>query len=84
MAKLKSMTIGHRVVSAGKKRKCYHDKKHAILKGQSCLEVREGIGWKGYCVECGIAMISDGSKALDELRDILTAHKENRNPPDAR
>jgi hypothetical protein len=75
--KLKSMTIAHRVVPAGKRRRCHHDKKHMILKGQTCLEVREGMGWKGYCVACGIAMASEGVRNLNDLRGVLVPHNGN-------
>jgi hypothetical protein len=76
VAKLKSVTIGHRVVPAGRKRKCYHDKKHQIVKGEFCLEVREHIGWKGYCIECGVAMVNEGAAKLDALRTLLNSHRQ--------
>jgi len=73
VAGYKSITIGHRSVLAGRKRSCHHDKKHTILKGDACLEVREGMGWKGYCIDCGIVMVDRGVADLTRVRQELVA-----------
>lgn len=67
MARHKSLVLGYQVVAAGKARKCYHDGKHAIRKGDTVIEVREGTRWKGYCVECGKAMVLIGKETLNEI-----------------
>jgi hypothetical protein len=71
MAKLKSLTVGHRVVAAGRRRKCYHNAAHSILKDEECLEVRVGMKWKGYCLECARRMVDDGLTALAQLQTRL-------------
>lgn len=72
MAKFKSITSA-RVVVAGRKRSCGHDKKHSVSKGEQCLEVPTGtMGWKGYCAACGIAMVDRGLVHLGELRRKLS------------
>jgi len=68
MSRVKSLTIRHRLVQAGRKRKCYHDQKHQIVKGDSCLEVRDGLGWKGYCLTCANAMVDSSARGLEALR----------------
>jgi hypothetical protein len=70
MAKFKSIISAH-VVVAGRKRLCHHDKKHPIKKGDRCLEVPVGLGWKGYCTGCGITMVEKGMAQLKDLRGQL-------------
>jgi hypothetical protein len=72
MAQHKSLVLGCRVVPAGKARKCYHTGKHAITKGETVIEVRDGMRWKGYCVECGKAMVAIGKETLNEIERTLT------------
>jgi len=69
MPRHKSLVVGARIVHAGKRRKCYHDAKHLIAKGDRCLEVRDGLGWKGYCPGCAASMFAIGHQTLTELRD---------------
>ena len=57
MAKYKSVIVGVRVVRAGRSRKCYHSKRHKIVKGDIVLEVRDKMNWPGYCSECGAEML---------------------------
>jgi hypothetical protein len=71
--KHKSLTISAEVVPAGRKRKCYHAQKHVIVKGDLCLEVKDGMALKGYCVPCAIAMIEAARSRLDEFRSALKA-----------
>lgn len=71
MARFKSV-VAARVVTAGKKRKCHHSKEHVSEKGEPCLEVPSGMGWKGYCAACGIEMVERGLATLTELRNELT------------
>jgi hypothetical protein len=58
MAKYKSVLVGLRVVHAGRVRKCYHNKRHKIVKGDIVLEVRDDMNWMGYCAECGAEMLT--------------------------
>jgi hypothetical protein len=67
MAKYKSLLISPEVVTAGRLRKCYHNPDHSISKGEVCLEVREGLGHKGYCAECALEMIRLAGEKLKEL-----------------
>lgn len=68
MSRYKSIVVGLRLVQAGRKRGCYHDGKHEIHKGELCLEVRDGVGWKGYCVECAAVMVDRADHELARLR----------------
>ncbi len=68
MPKHRSLIVGAKVVSAGRKRKCYHDRTHSITKGDRCLEVRDGMTWKGYCVACAANMFALGLRTLTELQ----------------
>jgi hypothetical protein len=72
MPKHKSILIGHRMVTAGKSRKCYHSPKHQIQKGDQLLEVRVGLGWQGYCLECAREMLQLAGDDLSALRRDLT------------
>ena len=72
MAKHKSLVISAEVVNAGRKRKCVHSHKHAILKGDLCLEVKEKLSLKGYCVVCASAMIGQAQDRLTQLKTALT------------
>jgi hypothetical protein len=67
MAKPKSLLIGTAVVEAGRLRKCYHNKKHQIQKGDRCLEIREGLAIKGYCLTCAKEMMTEAKRRIDEL-----------------
>lgn len=67
MARVKSLVIGASVVEAGRLRKCYHDKKHKISKGERCLEVREGLALKGYCLACAKQMVKEAKCRIDEI-----------------
>ena len=71
MPKYKSLLIGAEVVTAGRMRKCYHDPDHSISKGDLCLEVREGLGRKGYCVECATEMIRLATLELNALSQAM-------------
>ena len=64
LATFKSLLIGTRWVEAGRSRKCYHNKKHSIVKGDRVLEVRVGIGWQGYCKNCAAEMIQMAAEEL--------------------
>jgi hypothetical protein len=64
MATYKSLLVGLRWVEAGKARKCYHSKKHAVSKGDRVLEVKVGMGWFGYCEACGYEMLRLASAEL--------------------
>lgn len=77
MAQIKNITIGQRVVQAGRRRKCYHNKTHLISKGDTCLEVRNGMGWNGYCSECGLAMVEASVQQLIEIKRRLVSGDEN-------
>jgi hypothetical protein len=67
MARVKSLLIGAAVVEAGRLRKCYHNKNHQILKGERCLEVKEGLALKGYCLACAKEMITEANRRINEI-----------------
>ena len=66
MARHKSLLIPMRWVTAGRARKCYHSAEHLIQRDDELLEVKVGIGWHGYCMECAKAMIDQSESALRE------------------
>lgn len=67
MAAYKNLLIRSRWVIAGRVRKCYHDEKHSIVKGDHVLEGAEGMKMNGYCEECGQKMIEAARQKLDKL-----------------
>ena len=71
MSNYKSLIVSHRIVMAGRRRKCYHDGKHQLHKGDSCLEVREAMHWKGYCFRCAREMLIRAQRSLSGLQDKL-------------
>lgn len=53
---------------AGRKRKCYHTKKHEILKGETCLVVRDGPqSATTYCAACATDILAKASQSLSDL-----------------
>ncbi|WP_422743599.1 hypothetical protein ACN27E_18335 [Mycobacterium sp. WMMD1722] len=53
---------------AGRKRKCYHTKKHEILKGETCLVVHDGPqSQTTYCAVCAADILAKASQSLSEL-----------------
>jgi hypothetical protein len=71
MPKYKSLLVHTEWVIAGKKRKCYHHPSHEISKGDNVLEVAEGLGKKGYCRTCGLAMIAVALSQLNQMQPIV-------------
>jgi hypothetical protein len=63
----KNLLIRTEWVIAGRVRKCYHDKKHQIVKGDNVLEAADGMGMNGYCEACGRKMIAQAKERLDGL-----------------
>ena len=78
MAKYKELLLSTRIVEAGRKRKCYHSRKHEIQKGELCFEVKEGIGWKGYCAECAEAMIAQADRNLKDVHRAVTTRQSGQ------
>jgi len=68
MPKHKNLIVSAEVVTAGRKRKCYHASSHIITKGDPCLEVKDGMALKGYCAECADVMIRNALDFLEKLR----------------
>lgn len=60
---------------AGRKRKCYHSKKHEILKGETCLVVHDGPqSQTAYCAACAADILAKAGRSLSELSaDFATA-----------
>jgi hypothetical protein len=64
----KSLVVKSEWKSAGRKRTCYHDPKHSILKGDDVLEVAVGMGSQGYCRTCGQAMVTAAISRLQKMQ----------------
>ena len=74
MASHKSLLLRITIRPAGKKSHCSHNAKHVIAKGESRMIVKApGIATpeKGYCSECGLAMIAQAEQQLAEIRGQL-------------
>jgi uncharacterized Zn-binding protein involved in type VI secretion len=70
MASHRSLLLRVEVKPAGRKCNCAHNKAHVITKGEPRLVVKvPGIAQaeKGYCAECGAAMVA---QAEDQLRGV--------------
>lgn len=65
----KSLLINAQWLIAGRVRKCYHDEKHEIVKGDNVLEAADGMGMNGYCEMCGQKMIAQAKEKLGRLID---------------
>ena len=53
---------------AGRQRKCYRTTKHQILKGETCLVVRDGPqSTTTYCAACAAEILAKAGQLLSEL-----------------
>lgn len=70
MAKVRSVLIPATIEVAKAKRKCGRNKKHAILKGDKCLVLKDAsTGYaKNYCEDCAMQIIEHGEEALASLK----------------
>lgn len=77
MAKFKSILKKVSVKTASRKRKCYHSKKHEIVKGDLVLEIDSGLkGTSGYCSKCAAEMLESAKKSILEFQEsLLTSPK---------
>lgn len=69
MAAVKNVLKHVTIEVAGRKRKCYHKNTHEIVKGETCLVVRDGPQSNTtYCAVCATAILSKAEQMLAELR----------------
>jgi hypothetical protein len=75
MAKVKQVMKPVSVKVAGRKRKCYHSKKHSIAKGESLLTVKDPAygNYRGYCLKCGNDILDRAQADLDNLKADLNS-----------
>lgn len=53
---------------AGRKRRCYRKRAHQILKGETCLVVRDGPqSQTTYCVVCAAEILAKADQSLAAL-----------------
>lgn len=73
MAKVRSVLIPATIEVAKAKRKCGRNKKHAILKGDMCLVLKDAsTGYaKNYCEQCAQQIIEHGEASLAVLKSEL-------------
>ena len=71
MPKFKSILVGCRIVRAGRKRKCYHNRKHEIRKGEIVLEAKSNMNWQGYCRDCADEMFKETTREIEKYRAAL-------------
>ncbi len=66
----RSLLLRIEVREAGRQAQCRHDRSHLIAKGEARFIVRNpgpAGGEKGYCAECGAAMVELARQVLDEI-----------------
>lgn len=68
MAVVKDVLKHLRTEVAGRRRKCYRKKAHAILKGEICLVVRDGPQSETtYCSVCAAEILAKADESLATL-----------------
>lgn len=80
MAKVRNVLIPATIEVAKAKRKCGRNKKHAIVKGDKCLVLKDAsTGYpKNYCEHCAIEIIERGVESLASLRGEFGEQEELR------
>lgn len=66
----RSLLLKIEVREAGKQAHCRHDRDHVISKGEIRFIVRNpgpAGGEKGYCADCGVSMLKQARRELDEI-----------------
>jgi hypothetical protein len=66
----RSLLLRIEVREAGRQAQCRHDRTHLIERGDVRFIVRNpgpAGGEKGYCAECGAAMLESARRELDEI-----------------
>jgi hypothetical protein len=70
VASYKSLLLRVTVRPAGKRCYCSHNTKHVIATGEPRVAVKApGIATpeKGYCADCGLAMVTQAQQQLSEI-----------------
>lgn len=70
MSKVRDVLIHVSIGTAERKRICHHNRKeHSILKGTSCLEIKDPAtgGVKNYCPECAAEILAKAKLRVTEL-----------------
>jgi hypothetical protein len=68
MAAVKNVLKHVRTEVAGRKRKCYRKQTHTIVKGDTCLVVRDSPQQETtYCAVCAAEILAKAGEALAEL-----------------
>lgn len=66
----RSLLLKIEVREAGRQAQCRHERSHLIKKGEPRFIVRNpgpAGGEKGYCADCGAAMLESARRELDEF-----------------
>lgn len=68
MASVKDVLKHVSIEIAGRRRKCYRKKTHVVLKGESCLVVRDGPqNQTTYCSVCAAEILARADESLAAL-----------------
>lgn len=69
--RIRSLLTPTEVRPAGRSCKCAHDRRHQIRKGETRIVVNNAgtPGQKGYCADCGRAMLLATRKRLEALEE---------------
>lgn len=77
MAAVKSILKHVSAEEAGRRRKCYRNRRHVILKGEPCLVVRDGPqSQTTYCSVCASEILAKANGTLAELHTHFTAPQD--------
>jgi len=72
MAAVKNVLKHVRTEVAGRKRRCYRKQVHSIVKGDTCLVVRDGPQQETtYCAVCAAEILAKAAEALADLRGVF-------------
>lgn len=69
---------------AGRKRRCYRKQTHTIVKGETCLVVRDGPQKETtYCAACAAEILAKADESLASLHEAFRVGVAARGPDDS-
>ena len=75
MAAIRRILRGVSITVAGRASSCKHNRKHTVRMGERRLLIKNpgpAGGERGYCTECGLAILEAARDDLESLIDELT------------
>jgi hypothetical protein len=80
MASIRRILRGVSITVAGRASGCKHNRKHTVRKGEHRLLIKNpgpAGGERGYCAECGLAILEAAQEDLESLIDELKADQSS-------